>query len=335
MGDAKDAALMKVLVTGGGGFLGTSVCRQLRELGYEVVAFQRGDAQHLRHDGIEIKRGDICDRQALADAAQACAAVIHTAGKAGIWGKQEDYERVNVAGTQTVIDVCRQLAIPILIHTSSPSIVHSRSDIEGGDETLPLGTHFLSPYPATKARAEQLVLAANSELLKTTALRPHLIWGPGDPHILPRLMTKVRRGRLLLPGVHKLVDTVFVDNAARAHIDALIELLGAAKCAGKAYFISNDEPLPQGEIIRRLLAASGLTVTIRPVPAFAARCAGAICETVWRMFALASEPPVTRFSADQLCTAHWYDISAAKSDLGYRPAVSIAAGLIKLQQSTR
>lgn len=325
---------MKILVTGGGGFIGTAICRQLRQLGYQVAAFQRGSAQHLRCRDIQIYRGDICDQKALAQAAGGCEAIIHTAGKAGIWGKREDYECVNVGGTQNVIGVCRALRIPILVHTSSPSIVHRGGDIEGGDETLPLETRFLAPYPASKARAEKLILAANSGELKTTALRPHLIWGPGDPHILPRLAAKVRRGHLALPGVKKLVDTVFVENAARAHIDALIELSAGGRCAGKAYFISNDEPLPQGEIIRRLLAAIGIDAEILPVPAFAARGAGMICEIIWRALGLASEPPVTRFSADQLCTAHWYNISAAKRDLGYRPEVSIAEGLIKLQQCT-
>lgn len=326
---------MKILVTGGGGFLGTAICRRLRHLGYDVVAFQRGGAQHLLSGGVHVHSGDICDQQALRDAAQGCEAIIHTAGKAGIWGPAEEYERININGTQTVIGICRECAIPRLIYTSSPSVVHGGDDIEGGDESLPLQTRFLSPYPATKARAEQMVLAANSAGLKTAALRPHLIWGPGDPHILPRLAAKVRRGVLALPGVNKRVDTVFVDNAAQAHIDALHELSAAAKCAGKVYFISNDEPLPQGEIIGRLLAASGIAAEIRPVPIFAARWAAAVCETAWRVFGLASEPPLTRFSVDQLCTAHWYDISAAKRDLAYRPAVSIAEGLSKLQQSNR
>jgi len=335
MGDKENAGLVKILVTGGGGFLGTAICRQLLELGHHVVAFQRGDASHLKTSGIRVHRGDIRDEAALLAAAGNCGAIIHTAGKAGIWGDPREYERINVDGTRNVIGVCHKLAIPFLIYTSSPSVVHGSKDIEGGDESLPLETRFLAPYPATKARAEQMVLAANSAALKTTALRPHLIWGPGDPHILPRLADKVRRGRLALPGVGKLVDTVFVDNAARAHIDALNELSATARCAGRAYFISNDEPLPQGEIIGRLLAAVGIRVVILPVPVFAARCVGAVCETVWKLLRIATEPPVTRFSADQLCTAHWYDITAAKRDLGYRASVSITEGLVKLQQSAR
>jgi nucleoside-diphosphate-sugar epimerase len=325
---------MKILVTGGGGFLGSAICRQLLQRDDQVVAFQRGAAEALRNTGVHIHRGDIADARALGEAAHGCAAVIHTAAKAGIWGDAADYQRCNVAGTQNVLAVCRNLGIPHLVYTSSPSIVHGTGDIEGGDESLPISSHFLSPYPATKAQAERLVLAANGDALKTTALRPHLIWGPGDPHILPRLAARVRRGRLALPGVNKLIDTVYVENAALAHVLALGELQGQARCAGKAYFISNDEPLPQGEIIQRLLAAIGISVTIRPVPAWLARAAGALCETAWPLLGLKSEPPVTRFTANQLTTAHWYDISAAKRDLAYRPEFTIAQGLDALQRSS-
>ena len=325
---------MRILVTGGGGFLGSAICRRLRQGGDEVVAFQRGAAEELRNIGVHIHRGDISDAAALGEAARGCTAAIHTAAKAGIWGDAADYQRCNVAGTQNVISVCRSLAIPHLVHTSSPSIVHGDADIEGGDESLPVSSHFLSPYPATKAAAERLVLTANDRELKTTALRPHLIWGPGDPHILPRLAARVRKGRLALPGVNKRIDTVFVENAALAHVLALRELQGQARCAGKAYFISNDEPLPQGEIIRRLLGAIGISAEIIPVPAWLAKAAGALCETTWPLLGLKSEPPVTRFAANQLTTAHWYNISAAKRDLAYRPEFTITQGLDALQRSS-
>lgn len=324
---------MKILVTGGGGFLGSSICRQLHQLGHNVVAYQRSAAPGLSRIGVSVIQGDICQEAGLTAAARGCEAIIHTAGKAGIWGKSEDYERINVGGTTNVISVCRKLEIPILVHTSSPSIVCSNGDIEGGNESLPLASRFLAPYPATKAEAEKRVLAVNSDGLKTTALRPHLIWGPGDPHILPRLASKVRNGRLALPGADKKIDTVYVDNAARAHVNALLDLIGDSNCAGKAYFISNDEPLPQGEIIQRLLAAIGIAAEVRPVPASIARIAGAVCESTWRLLNLKSEPPVTRFSADQLSTAHWFDISAARRDLGYRAETSISQGLEILSQS--
>jgi len=318
---------VRVLVTGGGGFLGTAICRQLLREGKEVVAFQRGAAEHLQYSSAHIHRGEINDVAALRTAAEGCEAVIHTAGKAGLWGDAADYQRINVAGTQAVIEVCRELSIPILVHTSSPSIVHNGTDIEGADESLPIAAHFQSPYPATKAEAERRVLAANSAKLKTTALRPHLIWGPGDPHILPHILAKVHNGHLALPGADKRIDTVFVDNAANAHVNALDELRGASRCAGKAYFISNDEPLPQGEIITRLLAAVGVQATIRPLPAWLASAAGSFCEMLWTLLRIKSEPPVTRFSAGQLSTAHWFDISAAKRDFHYQAKVPITEGL--------
>jgi nucleoside-diphosphate-sugar epimerase len=318
---------MKILVTGGGGFLGSAVCRQLAGLGHAVIAYQRSPADHLHDHGVVSRQGSITDYPNLLNASQGCDAVVHTAGKAGIWGKDEDFRAVNVTGTANVIRACREHGIRFLVHTSSPSIVHAGGDIEGADESLPLATHFSAPYPATKAEAERLVIKTSDGELMTTALRPHLIWGPGDPHILPRLLDKAKGGSLALPAPEKIIDTVFVENAALAHVMALEELTASARCAGKAYFVTNNEPLPQGEIIGKLLAALGVDVKIRAVPAAVAKTAGALVEKVWRTFSLKGEPPVTRFSVEQLATAHWYDTSAATRDFGYRPATSIAQGL--------
>jgi len=324
---------LKVLVTGGGGFLGSSVCRQLAGKDHEVTAYQRSAAPHLKAAGIRVQQGDITDISGLKQAAGGCEAIIHTAGKAGVWGDPADFQRINVEGTANVIRACRDLAIPYLVHTSSPSVVHSGGDIEGADESLPIADHFTAPYPATKALAEKIVIAANKDGLQTVALRPHLIWGPGDPHILPRLAGKVKRGRLALPGPHKVIDTIFIENAAQAHVMALEELTGAAKCAGKAYFVTNNEPLPQGEIIQRLLAAIGIEVKIRALPTGLAMAAGALCEYSWRFLPLAGEPPVTRFAVEQLGTAHWFDTSAAERDFGYQPKFSIEDGLAELKRN--
>jgi nucleoside-diphosphate-sugar epimerase len=321
---------VKILVTGGGGFLGGAICRQLLETGHEVVAFQRSKTSTALH-GLSSLRGDICDYSALARAAAACGAVIHTAAKAGIWGEAREYRRINVEGTENVLRVCRELSIPKLVYTSTPSVVHTGGDIEGADESLPLASHFTADYPASKAEAEKRVLQANGGELRTVALRPHLIWGPGDPHILPRLISKARGGKLVLPGPDKVIDTIFVENAARAHVLALQELHGQARCAGKAYFVTNNEPLPQGEIIRRLLAAAGLEVEIRSVPTALAMAAGSLCEWLWRLFPLRGEPPLTRFAVEQLGTAHWFDTRAAERDFAYRPEISIAEGLESLR----
>lgn len=322
---------MRVLVTGGGGFLGSAVCRQLVAAGHEPVAFQRSEAPDLEKLGVQCVTGDIADPTAVSRAAAGCGAVIHTAGKAGVWGEAAEYRKVNVEGTAHVIRACREHGIGILVHTSSPSIVHSGGDIGGADESLPIADHFTAPYPASKAEAEKMVLAASGDRLKCAALRPHLIWGPGDPHILPRLAKKARGGSLALPGPDKIIDTIFVENAARAHLLALEELAGEARCSGKAYFVTNNEPLPQGEIIARLLSAIGIEVRIRAVPVGIAKTAGAACEFAWRVLRLRSEPPVTRFSVEQLATAHWFDTSAAERDFGYRPEITIAEGLERLR----
>jgi len=323
---------MNILVTGGGGFLGSAVCRELAARGHHVIAYQRRPAPHLSDQGVRSVEGDICDPDRLAATAAGCDAIVHTAAKAGVWGDPKDYRRINVDGTRNVVRACRAAGVPILVHTSSPSIVHTGGDIEGGDESLPIADRFSAPYPETKAAAERRVLAANGADLRTCALRPHLIWGPGDPHILPRLAAKARGGRLALPAPDKVIDTVFVDNAALAHVKALEELAGRARCAGKAYFVTNNEPLPQGEIIRRLLAAIGIEVRIRAVPARLAMAAGAIAEWAWPFFRLKGEPPVTRFSVEQLATAHWFDTSAAVRDFGYLPTVSIEEGLNVLSE---
>ena len=325
---------MRVLVTGGGGFLGSSICRQLAARGDDVIAYQRGSAGHLAAQGVRSARGEITDGASLSAALAGCDAVVHAAGKAGIWGPPSEYQRINVDGTETVLRACRNEGVRGLVYTSSPSIVHGGSDMGGVDESVPVARRFKAPYPASKAQAEECVLASNGDRLKTVALRPHLIWGPGDPHILPRLAARAKGGTLALPGPDKLVDTIFVENAALAHVNALDELCFKGRCAGNPYFVTNDEPMPQGEIIGKLLAAIGIDVRIRAVPVGLAKTAGAVCEFAWRWLRLPSEPPVTRFSVEQLATAHWFDTSASKRDFGYRPRFTIAEGLQALRAST-
>jgi nucleoside-diphosphate-sugar epimerase len=321
---------MKVLVTGGGGFLGQAICRMLLAQGDAPVAFQRGEARELADAGIEVRRGDVCRLQDVQAAAQGCEAVIHTAGKAGAWGDAALYRAINVDGTQNVIDACRALGIRRLVFTSSPSVAHGGGDIEGGDESLPYPLRYAAAYPETKAAAEQLVMAASGQALKTVSLRPHLIWGPGDNQLLPRLVERAGRGPLKLPGAHKLIDTTYIDNAAQAHLQALAALDGNAACHGKTYFISNGDPWPQARIIAALLDAVGVNAKIKPIAAGVAKLAGTLAESWWRVSGRSDEPPVTRWSAEQLATAHWYDISAAGKDLGYEPRVSMDQGLQRL-----
>jgi len=323
---------MKALVTGGGGFLGGVIVRMLRERGDEVVSLSRGSYPELARLGVEQRSGDIGDRDAVARAASGCDIVFHVAAKAGIWGDYADFYRANVTGTENVIAACRQNGILRLVHTSSPSVVFDGRDVEGGDESLPYPERYEAHYPRTKAMAERIVLAANSPELATTALRPHLIWGPGDNHLVPRIIVRARAGRLRRIGDRPcLVDTVYVDNAARAHLLAADRLTPGTPPAGRAYFISNGEPLPLWEMVNRILAAAGLPPVERTVSPRLAYAAGVICEALWGTLRLAGEPPMTRFVAHELATAHWFDITAARRELGYDPEISIDEGLIRLR----
>ena len=321
---------MRILVTGGGGFLGTALCRSLRARGETVTSFQRSFHPALEAMGVQQMLGDLADADAVLHACAGHHAVLHNAAKAGAWGSYQSYFDANVRGTEHVIAACRAHGIDKLVYTSTPSVTHSgRTPVEGGNETnTPYGSNFKAPYPATKLIAEKIVLAANSERLSTVALRPRLIWGPGDTQLLPRLAERARAGRLrFIDGGHNKMDITYIDNAAQAHLLALDHLQCGAACAGKAYFISNGEPLPVREIVNALLRAAGAPQVDKSIPYPVAYAAGAVLETAWRMFALKGEPPMTRFLAEQLSTPHWYDISAAQRDFGYRPTITIAEGL--------
>ncbi|HIJ94204.1 MAG TPA: NAD-dependent epimerase/dehydratase family protein [Desulfuromonadales bacterium] len=327
---------MKALVTGGGGFLGGVIVRMLRERGDEVRSLARGEYPTLTALGAEQVRGRLEDRDAVIAAAAGCDLVFHVAAKAGIWGSYHDFYQANVVGTEHVIAACQEHGINRLIYTSSPSVVFDGNDIEGGNESLPYPDFYEANYPASKALAEQLVLAANSSKLAVTALRPHLIWGPGDNHLVPRIITKGRAGKLRRIGARpNLVDTVYVDNAARAHLQAADRLFPGSSVAGNCYFISNGEPLPLWEMVNRILAAADVPPVTRSIPPKRAFALGCICEALWSLFRISGEPPMTRFVAHELATAHWFDISAARRDFGYTPEVSIDEGLERLQHWLR
>jgi nucleoside-diphosphate-sugar epimerase len=325
---------MKILVTGGGGFLGQALCRGLVERGHDVVSFNRGVYRPLDALGVHQRQGDLADRDAVLDAARGCQAIFHNAAKAGAWGRYDSYHRANVLGTDHVIAACRALGIGTLVYTSSPSVTHRATHpVAGGTaDKVPYGEHFKAPYAATKAIAEKAVLAANDANLATIALRPRLIWGPGDQQLLPRLVARARAGRLRLVGDGaNLIDTTYIDNAAQAHFDAFDHLQPAAACAGRAYFISNGEPKPAREIINALLRAAGAPPVTKTLPFPAAYAIGAACEAAWTLLPLRGEPPLTRFLAEQLATTHWYDMAPARRDFGYVPRVTFAEGLARLR----
>ncbi len=324
---------MKALVTGGGGFLGGVIVRMLREQGAQVVSLSRGRYPVLDNLGVEQKQADLTDKAAVIKAAEGCDCIFHVAAKAGIWGSYNDFYQANVTGTGNVLEACRVHGITQLVYTSSPSVVFDGNDVEGGNESLPYPDHYEAYYPQTKALAEQLVLAANSPQLATVSLRPHLIWGPGDNHLVPRIIAKGKSGRLRRIGNRPcLVDTVSVDNAARAHIQAAERLAPGSGVAGKAYFISNGEPVQLWDMVNRILAAGGVAPVSKCISPQAAYTLGSICEKLWGWFRLSGEPPMTRFVARELATAHWFDISAARRDFGYQPEITTDEGLVRLQQ---
>ena len=329
---------MRILVTGGGGFLGTALCRALRERGDEVSSFQRSFHPQLEPLGVRQVLGDLADAEAVRTACAGHDAVLHNAAKAGAWGSYASYYDANVRGTGNVIAACRALGIGRIVYTSTPSVTHSgRTPVEGGNEVdTPYGHGFKAPYPATKLEAERLMLAANDATLATVALRPRLIWGPGDTQLLPRLVERARAGRLrFVGGGYNRMDTTYIDNAAQAHLAALDRLAPGAACAGRAYFISNGEPRPVREVVNALLAAAGEAPVDKSLPYPIAYAAGALLEAGWRLLRLQGEPPMTRFLAEQLSTAHWYDMAPATRDFGYRPRVSFDEGLTRLKHALK
>ncbi|MGQ4581977.1 2-alkyl-3-oxoalkanoate reductase [Lysobacter sp. F60174L2] len=325
---------MKILVTGGGGFLGQALCHGLRERGHEVASFNRGHYPELDRLGVVQLRGDLADRDAVIHAATGCDAIFHNAAKAGAWGSYDDYHRANVLGTRHVLDACRAHGIGRLVYTSTPSVTHRATHpVEGlGAEQVPYGEGFKAHYATTKTIAEKEVLAANDATLATVALRPRLIWGVGDNQLLPRLVERARAGRLRLVGDgDNLVDTTYIDNAAQAHFDAFDALAPGAACAGRAYFISNGEPRTMRDTLNGLLAAAGAPTVDKSLPFGAAYAIGAVCEGLWSVLPLKGEPPLTRFLAEQLATTHWYDMGPARRDFGYVPRVGFDEGLARLR----
>jgi len=263
--------------------------------------------------------------------------VFHVAARVGVWGRYEDFFRTNVLGTRALLAGCRAAGVRCLVHTSSPSVVYNGQALAGADESLPLTQRCPSPYPLTKAIAEREVLEANGTELRTIALRPHLIWGVGDPHLVPRILARARAGRLRIVGDGlNRVDLVQVENAVDAHLAAERALIGGpGKAAGRAYFVTNGEPVELWTWINGLLEGLGEPRVTRRISLGAARAAGGLCEVLWRVLPLAGEPPMTRFVAAELAKDHWFSIEAARRDLGYEPQISMAAGTAALIAALR
>jgi len=326
---------MNALVTGGGGFLGLYITEQLVARGDEVRVFCRGRYVRLEELGVEWVAGDVRDAAAVARACDGVDVVFHTAAVPGVWGPWKMYHGINTTGTLNVIDGCRKHNVPKLVYTSSPSVISDGSDHHNVDESHPYpdSDAYLCHYPRSKAWAEKSVLEANTAGgLSSCALRPHLIWGPRDNHLIPRLIQRAKSGRLRRVGdARNLVSMVYVENAAAAHLQAADAMSADSPVAGQAYFINELMPVNLWQWIDELLHRAGLAPVKKTISAKAAWRAGAVLEAVYRLLGLPGEPPMTRFVASQLSRSHYYDITKARRDFNYQPLVSVDEGMRRLQ----
>ncbi|MBF0234211.1 MAG: NAD-dependent epimerase/dehydratase family protein, partial [Desulfamplus sp.] len=362
----------KILVTGGGGFLGKAIITQLVRRGDDVSSFSRQLYPALGEMGVKQFQGNISDFHAVEQASIGMDMIFHVAAKAGVSGRWAEYFESNVTGTKNVVNACLKNGVGRLVHTSSPSVIFNGKDMEGVDESVPYPEVYHAPYPETKAMAEKIVLNSTSEALKTIILRPHLIWGPGDNHLLPGMIARYRRLKRVGNGKN-IVDTIYIDNAAYAHIlagDKLkinynqnfasdkvnsdntpnisesklnvydkskteISISSRISLSGRVYFISQDEPVPLWKMVDDMLDAAGLPPVKGEISAKTAERAGLVMEKIFSLFNIKKDPPMTRFMAKELATSHWFDISRAKQDLGYKPLISTSEGLLRLKNWLR
>ena len=320
-------AVVKVLVTGGTSLLGCVTARRLLERGDDVTCMQRGRAD------VDCRQfqGDVRDGTEVARAVAGHDAVIHAAARVGVVGSWEDFRAVNIEGTANVARAAAAAGVNRFVHVSSPSVGHSGSSLVGAPADAPVtGRRGAAHYPESKARAELLLLRAGTGEFDVVVIRPHLVWGPGDEQLVGRIVARAHAGRLaLVNGGRALIDTIYIDNAA----DALVAALDApaAACSRHAYVVANGEPRPIRELVAGICAAAGAPFAPRSIPLRYATALGGIVESAWRRFRPDDEPPITRFLAEQLGTAHWFDPRPARHDLGWVPRVTIDEGLARLR----
>jgi nucleoside-diphosphate-sugar epimerase len=325
---------MNILVTGGGGFLGSHLARRLLEMGHHVTVLGRRRYPSLPENIIQLQ-ADLREPKAVSEACREQDSVFHAGALPGIWGTKKDFYQTNVEGTRHVIQGCLKHGVRKLVFTSSPSVIYNQTDMENVDESAPYPSHYLSDYPKTKALAEQEVMAAKSQQdLLTVSLRPHLIWGPGDPHLVPRIIERARKGQLIRvgEGTNK-VDIIYIDNAVEGHIRAWQALEPGSPVAGKCYFLSDGEPVLLWDWINRLLASLGINPVTKSISYGMAKNLGWILEGVYRILGLGGEPRMTRFLAGQLATSHYFDISRARRDFNYEVKVPPEEGMKRLLKS--
>src|SRR5690606_23766436 len=323
---------MKILVTGGGGFLGTHIIKRLlKNPKYIVTNFSRHSYSHLEDMGVPTIKGDLRKKEDVERAlAQGFDAIFHVAALAGVWGKHEDYYSINYLGTKNLIEAARRFGIKKFVYTSTPSVVFNKDDLNGVGEEQPYATEFLNSYSETKTLAEKFVLESNDGSgFLTCAIRPHLIWGPGDPHLFPRVIQKGKEGKLKIVGDgENLVDIVYVENAAMAHVQAFDKLDAGSPVCGQAYFVGQERPVNLWSFINQVLAE----VKVEPVNTYisvsTAYKLGWALEKAFKLMGIKKpEPPMTRFVALNLGKSHYFSHEKARRDFGYVPEVSIEEGL--------
>jgi len=320
------------LVTGGGGFLGRAIVDRLLAEGRDVRVVGRSPQPDLEKRGVTFIQGDMADPGIAALAVAGCGTVFNVAAKAGVWGPYPAFSQANVFATHMVMLRALEAGVKYFVHTSTPSVVYNGKPLRGADESLPYTTATVCPaaYPVTKAIAESIVLAADTKDFRTCALRPHLIWGVGDNHLVPRVVARAKAGKLRIVGDGRnRVDMTHVDNAAHAHLLAERALI-AGTARGRAYFLSDDAPVGLWPWVNDLLRRLELPPVTRRVPMPVAYAGGAVAEWIWNTFSRHGEPPMTRFVATELAKDHWFSIAAAKRDLGYTPVVDTDRALAAL-----
>jgi len=325
---------MKALITGGGGFLGSHIAKRLYERGDSVCVLGRKKYSFLP-PAIDCIQVDLRDRECVIQACENMEVVFHAGAMTGIWGRKRDFHEINVNGTKNIIEGCQKYGVKKLIYTSSPSVVFNHHNLENVDESIPYADSYNCEYPKSKAIAEQLVIASNGDKgLQTVSLRPHLVWGPGDPHLVPRIIESAKKNRLVQVGDgQNQVDIIYIDNAVEGHILACDSLGTASAVAGKCYFLNDGRPVLLWDWINKLLMRLGIPTVQKSISFATAKKLGWILELAYTVFRLPGEPRMTRFIAEQLATSHYFDISRATMDLNYKPLVSVEEGLDRLVRS--
>ena len=319
-------------VTGASGFIGGRIAERLLAEGRKVRVLSRRPLPDLEARGAEVIPGDLHDIHALERGCRSTDTVFHVAGRVGVWGPRQEFFRVNVEGTRNLLDACRRAHVPRMIYTSSPSVVYNGGDLRNVDESAPLCVHAPCAYPTSKAAAEIEVRQAHTKDFRTVALRPHLVWGPGDKNVVPRVIAMKKAGKLKIIGEGKnKVDVTHITNVVDAHLlaeGALVQPNSPA--GGRAYFITNGEPVLLWDWINTVLRGLDLPPVTKHVSLPLAYAAGGMLEAVWRLTKRAGEPPMTRFVAKELATDHYFNIAAARRDLGFHPLMTMAEGTAEL-----